>query len=339
MKNIKYTVFTSLLFWLVSLPSFAQSTLQVSSGANIYISENTFFVVDSLVLNPSVAFIISGANSETRNATLSHPSIHPSIRRAFLFSTTVSSFNGAISIYYRDDELNGLSENTLTLNVHDGTKWNDYINNVTRDEVNNIVITNGLNNINLNELTLANAGSPLPVFFTILNSICVGAGVKINWKTAQELNSKYFTIETSSDAIQWSVAGSVNAAGNSNTERNYTFTDNHFFNTFYRIVEYDFDGKSIISSVIQSSCSIQESFTLYPNPVHNKVKVSINVNAAATAIFKLYDAKGALVKTISASLTNGINQLDINMEGLAQGIYTINAKWNNQTQVNKIVKE
>lgn len=339
MKNIQYTTLASLLLWLASLPSFAQSTLQVSSGANLYISGNTFFTVDSLVLNPSADFIITGVNSETRNATITHSSINPSIRRAFLFLTTVPSFTGSISIYYRDDELNGLPENTLTLNIHDGVKWNDYIANVTRDEINNVVTTAGLNNINLNELTLANAGAPLPVLFTLLNSLCVGTGVKISWKTAQELNSKYFDIETSSDAIHWSIAGSVNAAGTSNTEQNYSFTDNRFLNVFYRIVEYDIDGKSIISSVIPSSCSIKEGLTFHPNPVYDKAIVSININAAATAIFKLYDTKGALMKTTKSHLEKGFNHVEINMAGLASGIYTLTARWNNQTQVNKIVKE
>ncbi|MEP6597143.1 MAG: T9SS type A sorting domain-containing protein [Ginsengibacter sp.] len=340
MKNIKSISLIALLLWMATLQTFAQSSLYVSSGANIFISGGTFFSVDSLVLNPSADFTITGLNTETKNTTITHPSPNPYIQRVFLFSSTIPSFTGAISIYYRDAELNGLPENALTLNVHDGVNWNAYNANVTRDATNNVVTTTALSNLNMNELTLANASGPLPVFFSLFNALCVAAGVKLSWKTAQEFNSKRFDIETSADAIQWSVAGSVNAAGTSNSERNYVFINSRSAtNAFYRIVEYDINGKKIISSVITSSCSFKESFAVNPNPVHNAAIITIKINAATNVIFNLYDAKGALVKNIRANLLTGVNQIQLNILGLAKGTYTLSARWNNQMHVSKIVKE
>lgn len=340
MKNIKSISLIVLLLWMATLQTFAQSSLYVSPGANIFISNGAFFSVDSLVLNPSADFTITGLNTETRNTTITHPSPNPYIQRVFHFSSTIPSFSGAISIYYRDAELNGLPENTLTLNVHDGVNWNAYNADVIRDATNNVVTTAALTNINMNELTLADAAGPLPVFFSLFNALCVTAGVKLSWKTAQEFNSKRFDIETSADAIHWNVTGSINAAGTSNIERSYTFTDSKVTaHAFYRIVEYDIDGKKIISSVITSSCSFKESFAVYPNPLHNVAIVSINVNAAATIVFNLYDAKGGLVKIVRASLLKGINQVQLNIAGVASGTYTLTARWNNQMQVSKIVKE
>ncbi len=340
MKNIKSISLITFLLWIAIPQTFAQSSLYVSSGTNLFISNGTFFSVDSLVLNPSADFTITGLNTETKNTTITHPSPNPYIQRVFLFSSTLPSFSGAISIYYRDAELNGLSENALTLNVHDGVNWNAYNANVTRDATNNVVTTTALGNLNMNELTLANASGPLPVFFSLFNALCVTAGVKLSWKTAQEFNSKRFDIETSADAIQWSVAGSVNSAGTSTSERSYTFIDSKAgANSFYRIVEYDIDGGKIISAVNISSCSFKESFAVYPNPVHNTTIVSINVNAATTIVFNLYDAKGALVKIVRTNLLAGINQLQLNIAGLASGTYTLTARWNNQKQVSKIVKK
>lgn len=340
MKNIKSISLIALLLWMATLQTFAQSSLYVSSGANIFISGGTFFSVDSLVLNPSADVTITGLNTETRNTAVTHPSPNPYIKRVFLFSSTIPSFSGAISIYYRDAELNGLAENALTLNVHDGVKWNAYATNVVRDATNNFVTTSALGNININELTLADAQGPLPVFFSLFNASCVTPGVKLSWKTAQEFNAKRFDIETSADAFHWSVIGSVNATGTSNSERNYTLTDNRAVgNAFYRIVEYDIDGKKIISSVITSSCSFKESFAVYPNPVHNTAIVSIKVNAATAIVFNLYDAKGALVKIVRTNLLQGLNQVQLNIAGLAKGTYILSARWNNQMQTSKIVKE
>jgi len=67
--------------------------------------------------------------------------------------------------------------------------------------------------------------------------------------------------------------------------------------------------------------------------------VSINVNIATNVLLNLYDAKGALVKTVRANLPAGINQLQLNTTGLASGIYNLTARWNNQIQVIKMVKE
>ncbi len=340
MKNIKNICLTALMLWLATLQTFAQSSLTVTPGTSITISGGTIFSVDSLVLNPSADFTISGPNAETTNTTIAHSSANPYLQRVFHFSNTLPAFSGAVSIYYRDEELNGLPESALTLNVNDGISWNDYNTNVTRDATNNVVTTSALSSININELTLASADAPLPVFFSLFNAACVTAGVKLIWKTAQEINSKKFDVQRSADAVGWNVAGSVSAAGTSNSERSYTYTDVKTApNSFYRIVEYDTDGKTITSSVIKSSCSFTESFTVYPNPARNVIIVSINVNAATNVIFNLYDAKGVLVKTVKANLLAGINQVQLNISTLANGTYILSAQWNNQMQTSKVAKE
>ena len=129
--------------------------IYISPSANLFISGGTIFSTDSLVIVPSRDFNITGENAQTKNAAITHPSGNPYIKRVFHFLNTTSPFTGNISIYYLDGELNGLAENALTLNVHNGAVWNAYTTGVTRDGVNNVVNTTGLSNIMLNELTLA----------------------------------------------------------------------------------------------------------------------------------------------------------------------------------------
>jgi hypothetical protein len=340
MKNIKSITLISLLLWLGTLQTFAQSSLTVTSGTNIFISNGTLFSVDSLVLNPSADYTITGPNSETRNATIIHPSPNPYIQRAFHFSSTTPSFSGAISIYYRDAELNGLPENVLTLNVHNGVNWNAFTANVTRDAVNNVVTTSALSNINMNELTLAAAGGPLPVLFSLFNAVCVPAGVQLTWKTAQESNSGHFEVQRSADGTAWQSIESVTAAGNSSAERSYTVTDkNSLTNSFYRIVEYDRTGRSIISSVLRSSCTSAELFAVYPNPVRDVALININVTRASSVSLRLYDAKGALVKRVETILLIGVNQLQLDMKGLGAGWYNLSVQWGNTVKQSRIIKE
>ena len=319
MKN-KKNFLTLLLFCLEILPAFAQSGLTVSAGSSIFISSGTVLSADSLVLTPSAAFTISGVNTQTRNAAVTHATANPYIQRVFHFSNTLPSFSGTISIYYRDAELNGIPENLLTLNVNNGSVWNAYNLNTTRDAVNNFVTVTGLTNIVMNELTLANTNGPLPVTFILFNSTCIGGGVKLTWTTAQEINSKNYNVEKSIDGRNWQVIAGVAAAGNSNAERSYTFADyTSSCNTFYRIAENDLDGRQTISATIKSPCVNKETFAIHPNPVHQMLFVTISVSEMMPVQLRLYDAKGSIVKQLQTNLLKGNNELQLNITGLTKG--------------------
>ena len=330
----------AVLLCFATLPAFAQSGLTVSAGSSVFITSGTVLSTDSLALTPSADFTISGANTQTRNAVVTHTTANPYIHRVFHFLNTMPSFSGAISIYYLDAELNGIPENLLTLNVNDGSVWSAYNLNVTRDAVNNFVTTTGLTNIFMNELTLANVNSPLPVTFILFNSTCIGGGVKLTWTTAQEINVKNYNVEKSSDGTNWKVIAGLTAAGNSNTERSYTFADyKSSGNTFYRIAENDLNGRQTISAIIKSSCLNTETFAIHPNPVQQMLFVSISVPDVMTVQLRLYDAKGAIVKQLQTNLLKGNNELQLNMTGLTKGVYVLDANWGNNNKTSKVVKE
>lgn len=339
--NKKLSAVVALAFLLAIQYAPAQSSLYISPGSNLSISSGTVFSTDSLSLVPSVNFNITGVNSETKNALVTHATSNPYIKRVFHFLANTTSFSGGITIYYQDAELNGIAENVLTLNVHNGTAWNAYTTGITRDATNNFVTSSGLSNIVLNELTLAGLSAPLPVNFILFNASCITSGIKLTWKTAQEFNSNNFEVQRSADAVTWQPIKSITAAGNSNTERSYSFTDNSSVtNSFYRIVEYDIDGKSTISFTLRSSCVSAESFAVYPNPVHDAALIKINVNVAATTVsLLLYDSKGALVKMMKTGLVQGNNRLQLNMRELANGWYHLITSWGNTVKEATIIKE
>lgn len=340
MKNKHHTSLMLLSLCFVTLSTFAQSGLTVSAGSSIFISSGTVFSVDSLVLTPTAGFTINGSNIETRNTVLTHPSTNTTILRVFHFLNTLSSFTGAITIYYLDAELNTIPESLLTLYVNNGTSWNAYALNVTRDPINNFVTTDGLSDMNLNELTLTDLSDPLPIFFSLFNSACITGGVKLTWTTTHEFNSRNFNIEKSANGSNWQIIANVPASGNSGINRTYTFTDdNSSGNDFYRIAEIDNQGKQTYTGIIKSSCTTLETYVIHPNPVHDIVFVNINATEIKPLQLRLYDAKGALVRNLQTRLLKGANQLQLNMEGLAPGIYLLNANWGNINKTNKIVKE
>ena len=170
----------------------------------------------------------------------------------------------------------------------------------------------------------------LPVHFILFNAKCEENKVILSWKTAQEQNSSRFDIEKSRDGIHWTVAGNMLAAGNSNNEKSYSFTDNNIVpNSSYRIAEHDLDGRVQYTSIIRSSCTATDAFSLWPNPVNDVVFINIVTNIESKVSIRIFDGKGALMKIQNENILSGSNQLNINMNSLAKGVYTLYAEWNN----------
>jgi hypothetical protein len=175
--------------------------------------------------------------------------------------------------------------------------------------------------------------SPLsqqPAQFTLFNAKCDNKKVLLTWKTLLEQNSSHFDIEKSEDGIHWTVISTLSAAGNSNSERSYSFTDNNpVQNSYYRITEYDLNGRSQFTSIIQSSCSTTNTFKVWPNPVYDKTFINITADDVSPVMIRIFDSKGAIVKVQRAMALQGSNQFSVDMKLLASGIYSISINWNN----------
>ena len=166
--------------------------------------------------------------------------------------------------------------------------------------------------------------------FMSVGATCENGRVNLVWKTTQEQNSSHFEIETSTDGIHWTIIGNTASAGNSNSEKSYAFTDNHpVLNNNYRIAGYGIDGSVQYSSVIHSSCTVTNaSFTLWPNPAKDIVFIDLASGDNSQLLLKLFDSRGALIKTQKKIISQGRNQLTMDIGSLPNGIYTLHADWN-----------
>jgi hypothetical protein len=239
-----------------------------------------------------------------------------------------SNLNATLRLNYFDGELNGNNENSLALfKSDDGVNWSNQ-GFTSKDPNANFVEKTGIGSFS--RWTLFSDNTVLPVRFISFNASCQGDKVILNWKTAQEQNSSHFNIEKSDDGIRWATIGNLPAAGNSNSERNYSFTVNQpAQNSFYRIAEYDLNGRVQYTNVIRSSCTVTDMFTLWPNPVHDAVFINIVTNKESQAVIKVFDSKGALIKMQRATVLQGSNHLSVDMISLASGVYSLSVEWNN----------
>lgn len=78
----------------------------------------------------------------------------------------------------------------------------------------------------------------------------------IQWTTQSETDNDYFLVESTTDpnSEKWNLIATVDGAGNSTTEKNYTFDDFSFARNelnYYRITQVDFNGgKRVYSKLV-----------------------------------------------------------------------------------------
>lgn len=239
-----------------------------------------------------------------------------------------TSLNATLRLNYFDAELNAASESILGLFKSDnGTTWSD--NSFTsKSTVTNFVEKSGLNN--LTHFTLANSGLPLPVNFSWLDIKCESRGVLISWSTAQEQNSSHFEIQKSVDGVNWSALGSIPAAGNSNSAKSYSFkSSSPDQNSFYRILEYDINGRTQLSSVLRSSCAAPGLFSIWPNPARDYIYINLTGSVSGKILVKIFDSKGGLVKQENLDALAGTYQFKLDVRSLPKATYQLSVEWNN----------
>jgi hypothetical protein len=119
---------------------------------------------------------------------------------------------------------------------------------------------------------------------------------RLQWKTAEEINTAHFDLERSNDGNNFSAIARIHAAGNSVSEKTYTRDDLQPLpgNNFYRLKMVDIDGKYTYSKTILLRSEKITGLKITPNPARDHLYVSIPGNIKAMAI-RIYDATGRLL--------------------------------------------
>ena len=251
-----------------------------------------------------------------------------------------TNLDATLRFYYFDAELNGLTENSLRFwSSTDNLHWTN--ENFTLGNSNlNYMEKSGISSFS--RWTLSSMNNALPVKFTLFNLSCNGTGITLNWRTAQEHNSHHFSIERSTNGSSWTVIGNVPAAGFSNQEKNYTYTDLSFVsNGYYRVTQYDADGKTAYTDIIRSSCGTPAELNAWPNPFTDRITVTVTSRTKSVLALKLFSSTGALVKKQEAVVLPGNNQLFLSTGELPAGIYVLSVGEENagNSKTMKLVKK
>lgn len=179
-------------------------------------------------------------------------------------------------------------------------------------------------------------GGTLPVRLVSFTASKENNAAKLNWTTSQEINSKEFVVERSTDGVRFENMTIVNARGASTTATSYQAIDTRPVpgNNYYRLKSVDLDGKFELSKVIKINFSKTFTVSLTPNPASSFITINLTNNREPLAM-QLMDMHGRVVKT--AILSNQANP--VSLTGLSKGLYLIKLKGASETYTEKFVIE
>jgi hypothetical protein len=159
--------------------------------------------------------------------------------------------------------------------------------------------------------------SILPLTWLTVNGSLDGRQqAMINWKVDEKNVAKY-QVEKSYDGRQFSAIGAVDSKGDGINQ--YSFTEGKPLQGigYYRVLQTDKDGRSSYSKLVKLA-TINSLITAFPNPVHNKLQLSVPTDKLNT-VAVLTDMHGRKLKEIRLSSA----LVEVNLQGLPAGMYLI----------------
>jgi len=232
------------------------------------------------------------------------------------------------------DELTGFDRNNCAIS-HYTSSWDAPTNSVATGS--DPYSLSRSNITSLSPFAVASNGV-LPTELIAFRAFKQNDDVKLEWQTANEINSDLFEIEHSRDAISYHQIGEIKAALFSDTELSYEFLDKNAFigTNYYRLKMKDIDGSFKYSETrnvnFHNIRGLEKDIIIYPNPVSDIIYLQFS-QIPQKASLQLYNKLGQLIldKTLLSSIQNQVKLKDI-----STGVYFLNIQTDGQQSIHKI---
>lgn len=184
----------------------------------------------------------------------------------------------------------------------------------------------------------------LPVKWVDVDVISKNNQHIISWSTASEVNVSHYEIERMLEGEKEFKTLNVKylAKGDNNLVNYYNGTDIDIEKSgvyYYRIIQYDFDGKFTYSKTVFVSKQGENSIKMYPSPARNQTNLDITLMLNADVKIEMYDASARLIKTITnQEMEKGNHLLNIGLDDVQSGVYNLVIKVNEEVINKKLIK-
>ncbi|MBX2974611.1 MAG: lamin tail domain-containing protein [Ignavibacteriaceae bacterium] len=248
--------------------------------------------------------------------------------------------NTDLQLYKRSTPGSGAFTGPIALTYHrNGTNGNQ-----TDDYITSELITTGFS-----EFVFQSPSQPLPVELASFNAVPVNGAVKLIWQTSTEINNHGFDVEraisaNSSDDLTWETLAFVKGNGNSNSVKEYSYTDNNISASgkyAYRLKQLDTDGAYKYSPIVETDITVVLDYALeqnYPNPFNPSTTINYSIPNAEYVTIKVFNTLGEEVATLfNGNMEAGKHSLSFDASKLSSGMYIYRLSAGNFTQIKKML--
>lgn len=202
------------------------------------------------------------------------------------------------------------------------------------------VLVSGLNSFS--PWAMTRQGAPLPIellYFRAHWKDQQYTAVKLEWKTAVEINNEHFEVQRSLDAVNFATIKIVPGAGNSSQVISYNDYDTEpekEVTSFYRLKQVDYDGSYTFSNIeaLNPPAGVN-LITIYPNPSSDFLDYLVySADDTQVSVWAI-DAAGKVVFAEKKELKKGLNQERLNINHLSSGSYILQITANKETKTEK----
>ena len=185
----------------------------------------------------------------------------------------------------------------------------------------------------------------LPTQLTSFTAINNNNNIKLQWQTQFEQNTKYYTVQRSTDGVNFTVVDKVSATGNSAVPLTYNYTDvlpamlQNKTTIFYRLQTFDTEGRFFNSQVVAVHLDKKDvQLLVFPNPAKDVLQIQTS-GVTGQATLSITDAAGVQLSTREILLQLGSNSIPVNVSQFAMGIYYIRLSNGKDNFTKQFVKE
>ena len=169
----------------------------------------------------------------------------------------------------------------------------------------------------------------LPANFIDVSATPDNGTIDVAWTIAHESTTTGYTIERSSDGVDFSAIGNTPYMTGNSDENGYQYKDKSGSaiggTLYYRIRENETGGQFIYSRiVIVRLGSSGGKLSVFPNPARNSITISFTMTAPQTVSLRLFDRLGTRVLEEQYQASAGQNNIQVNgIADLPTGVYML----------------
>jgi hypothetical protein len=233
----------------------------------------------------------------------------------------ISNFNCELTFQYSEEDVIGTENEILCMEVKNGDFTKGSFVNTLSNQM-------SISTTEFGQYTGSSTNWVLGCELLNFDATIKDHSVSLNWSTASENDTKEFEIEQSIDALNFHLAGTIAAAGNSNELRYYNFNDNNTILgkniLYYRLKTIDNNGAINYSKIIKVNPREKEfGYSAIYSKSDNKIILNYNSDTESNIRIDITGLNGRIILTKEFEVTEGPNKIGIDADFFETGIFIV----------------